>query len=81
MYRADFAVVPLGWRSSEVLPLVVEVDGHDFHERTEEGAENAWKRDRWMTQNGATVFRFTGREVWRDPRACAIEVLDFASRS
>lgn len=80
-HRADFALVPAGWTSAKPIPLVVEVDGHDYHERTKEQAERDRRRDRLMTHSGATVLRFTGREVWRNAEACAAEVLDLAFRS
>lgn len=77
-FYADFALVPIGWKAPSGLPLVVEVDGHDFHERTKEQAEHDRRRDRLMIESGATVLRFTGREVWRNARACADEVLTYA---
>jgi len=77
-YRSDFALVPIGWKLSSPLPLVVEVDGHQFHERTPTQAEYDRKRDRAMIHAGASVLRFTGREIWRDPKRCAAEVLAHA---
>jgi very-short-patch-repair endonuclease len=59
---------------------VVEVDGHDYHERTREQAEHDRSRDRLMTAQGTAVLRFTGSEVWRNSRACAEEVLVCACR-
>lgn len=50
--------------------LVVELDGHEFHERTKEQAAKDRARDRWMLEKGLTVIRFTGSEVWNDPFAC-----------
>ncbi len=69
-YRADFMVEApeLGFR------LVVEVDGHDFHERTKEQAARDRSRDRSMLAEGYRVMRFTGSEVWKNPTKCAAEV-------
>lgn len=67
--RLDFAVVGDGKR------VAVEVDGHDWHERTKEQAERDKSRDRLLQAAGWQVFRFTGSEVWRAPDRCAQEVL------
>ena len=55
-------------------PLVVEVDGHEFHERTKFQAASDRQRDRAMIAEGFRVIRFTGQEVFRDPGKCAREV-------
>lgn len=58
--------------------LVVECDGHDYHERTKEQAARDRSRDRALTAAGYDVFRFTGSELWRDPWACADQVIEWA---
>lgn len=58
--------------------LVVECDGHDFHERTKEQAKHDRSRDRDLVQRGYDVFRFTGSELWRDPLGCADQVHQWA---
>lgn len=78
-YRVDFAVVATEqWATDLTVEarIVVECDGHDFHERTKEQAERDRSRDRRLTTLGWTVLRFTGREIVRDPRACATAVGD-----
>lgn len=55
--------------------LFVECDGHDFHERTKEQAERDRRRDREITVAGIPILRFTGREIYRNPTACALQVL------
>lgn len=61
--------------------LIVECDGHDFHERTKEQAARDKSRDRHTVMAGYKVFRFTGSEIWRDPMGCAQQVSDWAVRS
>lgn len=72
-YRADF----LFYRKegSQLGSLIVECDGHEFHERTKEQAARDRKRDRYMQDLGLKVYRFTGSEIYRDPTRCAIQVL------
>lgn len=83
-YRVDFLAHSLDHRRSgnerSWRRLVIECDGHQFHERTKEQAARDRSRDRWLTANGYDVFRFTGSELWRDPMACAEQVLDWGSR-
>ena len=54
--------------------MVIECDGHDFHERTKEQAARDRARDRWMARQGITVVRFTGSKIWKDAISCAREV-------
>lgn len=54
--------------------LVVECDGHDFHERTKEQAKRDRSYDRKLTAAGITLLRFTGSEIFRDPKKCAEEI-------
>ena len=53
---------------------MVEVDGHEWHERTRDQAACDRRRDRDMLREGLRVVRFTGSEVWRDAAACAQEI-------
>lgn len=75
-YRVDFVVRYLAGKWGDV-DVVVECDGHDFHEKTREQAERDKKRDRAITAEGYTVMRFSGRELYRDPFACVEEVIDY----
>ena len=56
--------------------LIVECDGHDFHERTKEQASADKKRDRILQNCGYKVFRYTGSDINRDPVLAADECLD-----
>jgi very-short-patch-repair endonuclease len=73
-YRVDFAV------HAEEIRLVVEVDGHEFHEKTKEQAARDKRRDRDLQQQGWAVFHFTGSEVWNDPFGCCETINQFIQR-
>jgi hypothetical protein len=84
-YWPDFAITGESPRHPNVsapdnaLPpfiVIIEVDGHEFHEKTKEQAEHDRRRDRFMTSTNARLFRFTGSEVFRDADACALEVFE-----
>lgn len=70
-YRVDFAIGP--WPKDGRL-LIIECDGHDFHERTKEQAARDRSRDRFLQSCGFKVFRFTGMELHREVFVCAYEV-------
>lgn len=73
-YRADFLVI-LNARGRGVNPLVViECDGHDYHERTKEQAARDRKRDRDIQRLGIPVLRFTGSEIVRDIDECIAQI-------
>ena len=55
--------------------LGIECDGHNYHERTAEQAQHDKSRDRALVALGWTILRFTGSEINRFPRRCAIECL------
>lgn len=74
-HRVDFLItfpaLPSVLEETKVVPVVrlaVEVDGHDFHERTKEQARRDRVRDRSLTASGYVVLRFTASEVWHDWR-------------
>lgn len=74
-YRADLVlrfVEPDGSFAAD--RLVIECDGHDYHERTKEQAAHDRRRDRDLQREGYMVLRFTGSQIWQAPVACANEV-------
>lgn len=72
-YRADFLFEIVETDGARRL-IVVECDGHDFHERNKARAAKDKARDRYMTARGIMVLRFTGSEIHRDPAKCWQEV-------
>lgn len=78
--RADFLFTVTS-DDGVISRLVVECDGHEFHERTKEQAERDRSRDRALQERGYTVFRFTGSELHRDAFACARQVLRWAENA
>lgn len=75
-YRVDLMLCPP--RGPKV---VIECDGHDFHERTKTQARRDKSRDRRLTAAGYVVLRFTGSEIWAQPFTCALEALEIANRA
>lgn len=77
-YRADF-LVGVGanghWRK-----VVVECDGHNYHERTKEQAAHDKERDRFMTLGGYKILRFAGSEIYKDAGKCADQIQELAEQ-
>lgn len=74
-YRADFVIGFAGYGTLKQTGVVVECDGHNFHERTKEQAQRDKERDRFLQTKVAKVIRFTGSEIYRKPLACAESAL------
>lgn len=69
-FRVDFLL-----QFNEGIPVIVELDGHDFHDKDK--AQRAYEkaRDRFLTAKGNRVLHFTGSEVVADPFKVVHEVL------
>lgn len=74
-FRVDFFVRYGGGKNIDNTTVIVECDGHDYHE-TKKAAAADKKRDRKL-QNISHVLRFTGSEIHRDAFGCAFETLQF----
>lgn len=81
-YRADFLIhdcsLPLDLAQPRF--MIVECDGHAFHERTKEQARRDKQRDRFFQSRGYKVLRFTGSEIFADAASVAEEVLGELAR-
>jgi very-short-patch-repair endonuclease len=72
-YRADFRVTnPFNKRS-----VIVECDGHLFHEKTKQQAAHDKKRDRYFAQEGHSLLRFTGSEIMNNSQECLTDIFKF----
>jgi very-short-patch-repair endonuclease len=77
-FRVDFLMEFRGSNFGVDWGLAIEIDGHDFHERTKEQAAHDKSRDRNLVALGYHTLRFTGSEVYANPGACAKQALDIA---
>jgi len=72
IYHTDPEMVRNGSKGNKV---VVELDGHDFHDKNEKQRRYEKKRDRFLQNLGLKVFHYTGAEVVSNPFVPASEVL------
>jgi very-short-patch-repair endonuclease len=76
-YRVDFLLSQNGISPSEFLsPVLVELDGHDFHDKDKRQRSYEKARDRFLVKSGFRVLHFTGSDVFADPFKTAYEALD-----
>ena len=61
-------------------PVAVEIDGHEWHERSKEQATYDKKRDRLFAYRGIHILRFSGSEIYADPAKCAFDAFIAAVR-
>lgn len=81
-YRVDYCLTRAFRRltdsGSEIAfepPVVVELDGHAFHDKDKHQRSYEKARDRYLVKQGYRVLHFTGSDVVRDPFKVAFEVL------
>jgi hypothetical protein len=86
-YRLDFRLWPVSDRTVDAISgvrnagvkianLAVELDGHDFHEKTKEQVTYRNVRDRDLQMAGWQVFHISGSELVRDPERAVRHVLE-----
>lgn len=74
-YRVDFALL-----CHPIDNIVcVELDGHEFHDRSERERRYEKRRDRHLVASGHQVLHFTGSEVVKDAFAVALEAYILAT--
>jgi len=86
LFRVDFQVVPrdplmlvAGIRLGCPMKIAVELDGHDFHERTKEQVMHRNHRDRRLQADGWVVMHMSGSELLKRPIPCVLEVIQVAA--
>lgn len=76
-YRVDFAMHQSGIGPDSILtPVVVELDGHAFHDKDKRQRSYEKARDRFLVRSGYRVLHFTGSDVVADPFKVAFEALE-----
>jgi very-short-patch-repair endonuclease len=72
-YRVDFL---LTYQSGiSVHRIIVELDGHNFHEKNKHQRSYEKARDRFLIKSGYQVIHFTGSDVCADPHQVVFESL------
>lgn len=76
-YRVDFLISQNGNGPDDIYtPIVIELDGHEFHDKDKRQRSYEKERDRFLVKSGYKVLHFTGSDVVKDPYKVAFEALD-----
>lgn len=81
-YRVDFVFDTNECESPYIhfeksFKLVIECDGHDFHEKTKAQVKKDNERDMALKMAGYDVLHFSGSQIYNEPFECAKQVLDY----
>lgn len=66
-YKADLLLV------AGLAHVLIECDGHEWHDRTKQQASYDRARDRWFLARGIPTARFTGSEIHHSAERCAAD--------
>lgn len=82
-YRADFCIsFSECWGSQRFKPindimLLIECDGHEFHEKTKEQVAHDNERDLALKTAGYDVLHFSGSQIYKDPMGCVEKAVNY----
>ena len=81
-YIADFMVECFRgsmWDTAKKSSLLIECDGHDFHEKTKKQVVHGKKRDRYFTKHGYKFMHFSGSEIFNNSDGCAKQIIELVT--
>lgn len=67
-------------KEQTICQFFVEIDGHEFHEKTKEQVRHDKLRERNLLEDCDGIVRFSGSEVYDDPDECAYETLELMAK-
>lgn len=79
-YIADFCICAetSEWFSFDHdYQLIIECDGHEFHEKTKEQVTQRNQRDMDLKSAGYDVLHFSGSQIYQNPIECSKQALDY----
>lgn len=73
-YIVDFLILKINKQKIKETKFVIECDGFDYHSSKKQQAyDNQRQRD--LENDGYTIIRFSGKEIYEDPVRCVYEAL------
>lgn len=79
-YRVDF-LLEIAFKKNgqylDILKIIIECDGHEFHEKTKEQVIKDNERDRVLQSYGYNVVRFSGSEIYNHLTGCGQKIRKF----
>lgn len=74
IYFADFFLL---FEHIDWIKIVVECDGHEFHQKTKKQVEHDNEREMRLKLLGYDVLRFSGSQIYKNPMKCANDIVDY----
>lgn len=77
-YMPDFKIEHIGSYNKSVTSssFSIEIDGHEWHEKTKEQAAADKRRERAFLKDKTIPVRFTGSEIYHSASDCVKEVIE-----
>jgi very-short-patch-repair endonuclease len=79
-YTVDFEIThkPFFFKKEDepMLKIVIECDGHEWHEKTKEQVSRDKERDRELQKLGYVVLRYSGSDLYKNWRTVRDDVYD-----
>lgn len=63
--------------NSKDLRILIECDGHEFHQKTKKQVEYDNERQLALQTAGYEVIRFSGSQIYKDPLGCAEKAYEY----
>lgn len=78
-YRVDFYLHFVFKYDKNIgeLNLIIECDGHDFHEKTKEQVIKGNERDRELQKENYDILHFSGSEIYNHLFNCEKEIIEY----
>ena len=76
-YRADFVYFEDEYINTEYnsgKKIVIECDGHEFHQKTKKQVEKDNEREYDLKMVGYEILRFSGSQIYNEPLTCAEKI-------
>lgn len=79
-YRVDF-YIDNDWMKYGTYGLIVECDGHEFHEKTKEQVNRRNDRDLELKNIGYDILHLSGSQIYNNPMKYAYYVIDYFKKT
>ena len=79
-YYADFAIYSTDESSYYDIVLLVECDGHEYHEKTKAQVRRDNEREYDLRMSGYDILHFSGSQIYADPFKCANEIIAYCEK-
>lgn len=74
-YYPDFRL--FDYEADEYLPILIECDGHEYHQKTKAQVKRDNERDYDLKMAGYEILHFSGSQIYNDPMKCVEDAFSF----